>query len=173
MGALTVPQMFEVMLLKGFDRYRKYMELSSKAPNLSPYDRAYHNYCRLIFAHDFMGRGLSKEEREILEIMKKRMNLERQAVMEVVYIYGLCGIGSPSMKEDFLVDLWARRQIASMMKWPLDELTPEWEEWIATFSVYLSEKFRNTQTMPELPKAKIQSTGSFDPATPFPDEVPF
>ena len=173
MGYLTVPQMFEVMALHGAARARKYIELSSKALRPSDATKTYWALCRALFADFAMGRALSREAARAIEIMADRWNFSPEAVYDVVYTYGMGGVGSPSLEEDFLLDLWARREIAVIKGWPLDQLAPEWEDWVTRFSLSLAERKQNTQTPPDLPKPMISRTGSFDRSAPFPDDEPF
>ena len=173
MGVLTVPQMFEVMVLHGAARARKYIELSNRAVETSIATKTYWSLCRALFADFALGRALSREAARSIEIMADRWDFSPDAVYQVVYEYGMGGVGSPSIEEDFFLDLWARREIAVIKGWPLDQLAPEWEDWVNRFSVSLSERKQNRQTPPALPRPQIKKTGGFDRSAPFPEEVPF
>ena len=171
MGCLTVPQMFEVMALHGAARARKYIELSNnQGVEPSNATKIYWSLCRALFAEFALGRALSREAVRALDYMADRWDFSPEAVYRVVYEYGMGGVGSPSIKEDFYLDLWARREIAVLMNWPLDQLPPEWEEWVTRFSISLSERKQNKQTPPDLPKPQIKRAGSFDRSAPFPDD---
>ena len=171
MGTLTVAQRFEVMNLSGEARALKYMELSARAPETSFGARAYRAMCRLLYANLYIGTAFTREQEDRLVMLAEKFDFSPRAVDEEIYTWGLGGYGSPSKQEDFLLDLWARREIAVRYGFQLDRLTPQQEDWIARFSVFVSERKRGTQNPPELPTPR--RTNTFNPQTPFPDEEPF
>lgn len=171
MGSLTVAQMFEVNALHGAARFLKYSELSSAAPVPSNAAKAYRTMCRVLYARLYMGIGISREQTNLLDRLSQRFEFTNESIDNEVFTWGLGGYGSPSLREDFLLDLWARREIAVRNGWALDVLTEEQEDWVARFSAHISEKMRGTQSAPDLPPPVRK--GTFDRSTPFPDEVLF
>lgn len=169
MGSLTVAQRFEVMSPHGFARAKRYMELSDRSAEMSNDHKSYLSACRAIYALEFMGKGMPLEQVHLAEYWASRRGLELHQVDREIYTWGMGGYGSPSLQEDFLLDVWCRQEIAARNGWELDVLSPEWQAWCDRFSMRISEILSGTATRPDLPKPIIKKSNGFDTETPFPD----